>query len=228
MTTLVLLAATLLAADPVPSAAETLEPRRFHEIERDLVAALKAEATAESLEERADAVRKLCAIYREVNDDPRLLTSVGLQDFRSRARGRLANVQRRLERKIALAAQAERAKARRGEATAPVQVSQADEAQLALAREVTAQVTLASYSLGGPSQIFEAAGGAFGGGAINDHGQELVELIQRTIAPQKWDVNGGPCTIVYYRPLMCLVVTATGDVHDGVGGVLGGLRAAGP
>jgi len=67
-----------------------------------------------------------------------------------------------------------------------------------------------------------------GGAAVpGDYGAELVELIERTINPSFWDVAGGPGTIVYYRPLQCLVVRATAEVHGQVGGVLGDLRAAG-
>jgi hypothetical protein len=66
---------------------------------------------------------------------------------------------------------------------------------------------------------------AFGGAAVPpDWGPDLVNLIERTINPAFWDVVGGPGTIVYYRPLQCLVVTATAEVHGNVGNVLGGLR----
>jgi general secretion pathway protein D len=43
-----------------------------------------------------------------------------------------------------------------------------------------------------------------------------VELIQRTIAPSTWDVNGGPGTIRYWRPGMALVIRQTSEVHDDV------------
>jgi hypothetical protein len=65
---------------------------------------------------------------------------------------------------------------------------------------------------------------AAGGGAVADHGKELVELIQKTIAPDTWDVNGGNGVIVYYAPLKVLVVSQTDDVHGFVGGLMGALR----
>jgi hypothetical protein len=55
-----------------------------------------------------------------------------------------------------------------------------------------------------------------------------VNLIEHTIAPTKWDTVGGPFTVMYYAPLKVLVVRATGEVHEQIGGALGGLRAAGP
>jgi hypothetical protein len=66
---------------------------------------------------------------------------------------------------------------------------------------------------------------ALGGGPLAaDWGPDLVELIERTINPAFWDVAGGPGTIVYYRPLQCLVVRATSEVHGRVGGLVGDLR----
>jgi hypothetical protein len=62
----------------------------------------------------------------------------------------------------------------------------------------------------------------------DDYGQQLVDLIQRTIAPSSWDVNGGLGTIYYWRPGRALVVRQTGAVHDEMGDVLGQLRNAGP
>jgi hypothetical protein len=66
------------------------------------------------------------------------------------------------------------------------------------------------------------AGGPFGGAGqfTGDYGPELVDLIQRTIAPQTWDVNGGLGTIYYWRPGRALVVRQTGNVHDQIGGLL--------
>ncbi len=66
--------------------------------------------------------------------------------------------------------------------------------------------------------------GAAGGAALADYGGALVELIQRTIAPEFWDVNGGPGTIVYYRQWQALVVRATGDIHEKIGGTVEDLR----
>ena len=68
-----------------------------------------------------------------------------------------------------------------------------------------------------------------GGNAVaEDHGDELVELIQRTISPDIWDVNGGEASIYYYRPLHALVITAPGGVHRQTGNALNRIRAAGP
>jgi hypothetical protein len=79
-----------------------------------------------------------------------------------------------------------------------------------------------------------ARGGAFGGGAFggndafekaaNANGADLVDLIQKTIDPPSWEVNGGVGSIVYFNNLRVLVVRQTADGQEDIGGVLGGLR----
>lgn len=44
------------------------------------------------------------------------------------------------------------------------------------------------------------------GNIQNDAGPELVELIQKTISPAHWNVNGGPGSIYYWRPGRALVI----------------------
>jgi hypothetical protein len=68
-----------------------------------------------------------------------------------------------------------------------------------------------------------APAGVIGNG-VADYGQDLVDLIHAVIQPDIWDVNGGPASVVYYRPLQVLVVRAPGEVHDQIGGALNGLR----
>ena len=62
-------------------------------------------------------------------------------------------------------------------------------------------------------------------GADDDNGQMLVDLIQKTISPNSWDVNGGPGTIYYWYPGRALVIGQTDDVHDLIGGVLGQMQS---
>ena len=74
-----------------------------------------------------------------------------------------------------------------------------------------------------------STGPAMGGQAqADDNGIALVELIQQTIRPDIWDVNGGQASIVYFAPLRALVVRAPGDAHRRADHLLNRLRAAGP
>lgn len=61
--------------------------------------------------------------------------------------------------------------------------------------------------------------------AAQDYGPLLIELIQRTISPQSWDVAGGASTIRYWRPGMALVVRAPQGLHEQLGPLLGQLRS---
>jgi hypothetical protein len=62
------------------------------------------------------------------------------------------------------------------------------------------------------------------GGGPQDEGQALVDLIEATIAPETWDVNGGPGVIRYWPAWHVLVVRQTDDVHEQIGGIVHGLR----
>jgi len=53
--------------------------------------------------------------------------------------------------------------------------------------------------------------------------RQLINLIQSTIEPDSWDVNGGNGTIRFFPLLNVLVVRATGEVHYQIGGALGRL-----
>ena len=72
---------------------------------------------------------------------------------------------------------------------------------------------------GGGSAAAGAASGAVGGG-----GWQLVELIQRIVAPDFWDQQGGKGTIHYFAMRRILVVRATSDVHAQVKDLLTALR----
>lgn len=67
-----------------------------------------------------------------------------------------------------------------------------------------------------------AAGGA---AAVAASATALINLIQNTIQPESWQVNGGLGTISFFgNPLYVLVIRNTGDVHHQIGGVLPGVR----
>ena len=92
------------------------------------------------------------------------------EELRRKVRSRLAQLAQRINRRVA----------RR---------------QRDAAREGPPSVSRTSELAGVLGQQAGAAAGPAGGGANNaddDYGPALVELIQTTIAPATWDVNGGP------------------------------------
>lgn len=54
--------------------------------------------------------------------------------------------------------------------------------------------------------------------------QELITLIQDTIAPDSWNVRGGRGSIGYFSPIHALVIRANGEVHHQIGGTLEQVR----
>jgi hypothetical protein len=192
-------------------------PRRLADINRSMLEAIRADANAQTDNERLEAVRQMAQVYCEILDDPRFATSDTLKSYRARLWSRMTRIKQDAERRL------EREKRQQAGAL-DLQQLQALEAAT---RSLSEQMTLMSYTMGGPSYVFQQGGGAMGGAAVQDHGQQLIDLIQRTISPQFWDTAGGPGSMFYYRPLMALVVSATSEVHGNVGGLLDALRRAG-
>lgn len=57
-------------------------------------------------------------------------------------------------------------------------------------------------------------------GAQNENIESLIDVIQKTVDPESWDVNGGPGSITYYYDR--LVIRASPLVHQKIGGLLRG------
>lgn len=192
------------------SAAETakkLEPRGLFEIHKQLRRLLRDEAVVKERQVWERTVVDLVKLYGEITRDDRLLTSNALNSYRVKLRARLMKVQKRLER------EQEQAREQRGR-----------DDQLAAGGDKGH--TGSTGSLGDSTQSDQSSSSAAGarGGASFDDGLALVELIQRTISPKFWDVNGGPGSIVYYRQWHALVIRATPEIHRQIGGEIGGLR----
>ena len=217
MSTILLFCALGLGADTSTTATTAANApaagieRPFHEIQQAMSAALRTEAAAKNLSQRGSAIRQLCALHREIVSDSRYVTSDKLKEYRAKVWSRLQHTRTELKQQIA-----------RQAGRPPLDATSEDAASQA-ADSLAASLSLADYSVGGPGYLLARGGGAFPA----DNGQDLVDLITRTINPQFWDVNGGPGAIVYYAPLHCLVVTATSEIHGKIGGVVGGIRAAG-
>jgi hypothetical protein len=213
-------------AKPEPGAKASTE-RGYHEISKDMRDIMKREALAKSNSEKAAAICDLCTLYRELARDSRLELSDTLKEYKGTIRNRLVRSKSDIKAYLA-----------REKRTAPKIKKQADGQELVASQAQSAsqsladQMALVSSSLGGPAKVFSnaAAGqqpaGGFGGG-MADYGSDLVNLIERTIAPDTWENNGGNGSIVYYPGLMALVVRATSEVHNDTGALLDNLREAG-
>jgi hypothetical protein len=208
MVTALLAGVLLLAADPSTTASES--PRPLVQIERDVSAALKQEATAKDRTGRAAAIQALCDLHESIVSDQRHAVSDTLKSYRVKLWSRLTRVKRELRSEAARAA--------------GKPADQQAEAQVRMpAASLASTLALADFAGGAPTGLLARGGAA----QTASNAQSLIELIERTIDPDFWDVNGGPGAIVYYPPLQCLVIRATSEVHGKIGGAIGGVRDAG-
>jgi hypothetical protein len=191
--------------------------RSYHQYEDAIDDALRTEARAKDEHQRAEAIRRLAALFRELRRDPRLETSDTLKGYKTKVWSRLTRVKADLQRQVDREAKLAKREGNESETKA---IQQATES---LAEQMSAM----NYTMGGPGYVLAQTGAAFGGGAVADNGQELIDLIQHTIRPDYWDTVGGPGSIFYFRPLMALVVRASSEVHGNVGGLVDQLRRAG-
>jgi hypothetical protein len=192
--------------------------RGIHEFAQRISELLKQESGAKDHAARATAACAMCELHGQIVHDPRYATSDALKEYRGRLWSRLTKIKAELKQQLA------RSKATKSALDDLALLEAADSASVSAADSLAESLAILDQTQGGPGQLL-----AFGGAAVRtDWGPDLVALIERTINPSFWDVLGGPGTIVYYRPLQCLVVRATREVHGNIGGLIGNLRRAGP
>lgn len=187
--------------------------RSYTQIDRDISAFLRNEALAESEFSRAAAIRDLCTIAIEVRFHEKFETSLMMQTLKNRIRSRLSKIAKKTARRY---------KTQKLADNEILLAEGADEPDLDLILSQNMQLT--GFSSGGPISFFSNTHGANGGGIIERNADDLIRLIQSTIDPSFWDVNGGVGTIVFYAPLNALVVRATEEIHYKIGGSISQLE----
>ncbi len=183
--------------------------RSLTAIQVDVHNALRAEASSRRLGPIAADVLRVIDLYREMASHPKRHDSPLLQRLGLQVRSRLKDVCDRIDRQIAR-----------------------KDKRVTNSKRLSALAPPETHLL---AQQFGAAGAGQGAppaaplpGATGeiDYGPELVDIIQQTISPATWDINGGNGSVVYFAPLRVIVVSAPATVHGQVGDVLGQLRAA--
>ena len=81
----------------------------------------------------------------------------------------------------------------------------------------------ARHARGRPAKRYPD-GTTYAGPAEQRNARRLIALIQSVVAPDTWDVNGGPSSASYFDLYQALVIRAPQSVHGEVGEALGGLR----
>ena len=194
--------------------------RPIGDIRKDVAAFIKR-SKSKVADEKAAAIFDLCLLHREIVNDPRFEKDGNLTNFRAMIGSRLKKCKTDIE--IALKREA-RARKREGID------EEADQMLLDAAEENADEVFVASVMsdhlhtigqvTGGPAQILDYANGSFGGRLEND----LINLIESTIAPGSWRSAGGDGQMFFYRPVLALVVSANVDVQGRIEGLLRTLR----
>jgi len=216
-----LLVAAMLAAGPaegVPPAEAVVEkplvpPRAGRELESAIHTALRR--WAKPTEAQAEpAARDFLVLYNELQRDT-VLARTTRNPLAAKLRGRLAALAQQIEKQRATANG-------RPAADRPGSVDLAGKDGVLAQRG-------GGWGQPGGFGGGMGFGGAMGGqGAVKDDaGEDLVDLIQKTISPGSWDVNGGPGSIYYWRPGRAIVVSAGDDVHDQVGDLLDQMNRLG-
>jgi hypothetical protein len=212
-------AASPALSPPAVEAEQPLVPPRSGVELRDAVRdALKRWAQVEDKQAQL-AAREFLLLYQELGADDQMARSQREQ-LRTKVRGRLLTLSVQVKKWAAI----QRRLAKKQQPQSVDVATQPNADTLAQFGGFGGQGGMMG---GGQGGMMGMGGGGFGGAARDDYGEDLVELIQRTVAPTTWDVNGGPGSIYYWRNQRALIIRQMGEVHDEIGGVLEQLHRAG-
>ena len=221
VTAVVLIAMSLShAGEPASCASANEAPGQSlkpHELRVAVRSALKQEANSSGAEYEP-AVRELVRVHQQLQGDVLLVRDERLQ-LTHIVKQRLQRASTQIEKKSTK----NKAKGEKGDSFDQTRTASLGTLANIIQESLPGQwqeppVAAQQFAFGG-----NAATGQ-GRPAARDRGQELVELIQITIAPDTWDVNGGLGTIVYFAPGKSLVVRQTSEVHGNLGGLIRDLR----
>lgn len=159
---------------------------------------LKKEGAAKSFEEREPLTKELAKLYQEMRIAMRSGSAALLSKDEYRLRMRLVGIVKDLNQKVAKAEEE----------------SMRQSAKIVRNPEGYSKSAFAEPSIQGGGTITAA--------------NNLIQIIITTIDPDGWQANGGTHVIEYWAQGMALVVAAPADVHDQIGGSLGGIRTQGP
>jgi hypothetical protein len=211
------LIATILAVavsgEPVPADAV----KSAHELREAIHAALVAEAGAETQAERLAAVARIVRLYGDLKDNPHIAFRDRVR-LRTKLRSRLRRVAADMKRDLGKTNSEKIESAIASDSGASGGQAQSDPGK-ALVELIESTIRTETWTGRGgrgvvavhaPGRVAGDAGagggggfggGIGGGGGVNSaaaQAESLIELIQTTIRPETWEVNGGRGTIMYW------------------------------
>lgn len=201
-----------------PDLATKQPARSLTAIQTDVRAALTAEAKSRRDGNSVPQILRLVDLYLEMATHPKRDKSAMLDELGQQVRSRLVTIRDRINRQITDAKRADKSRKASGSVAATQE-------NRVLAQQVPAPPN-AGNARQGIGQGLAVTGIQRAAGLPADMGPELVELIEATISPATWNINGGPGAIVYYAPLHVLVVAAPQNVHEEIAGVIRQLNIA--
>jgi hypothetical protein len=223
----------------VPPAAAQSHDRSAKEL-RQAVGGAMRRANAAKPAERPAAVQTLVDLFNELGRD-RQLSALERQRLGAEVRSRLVRFAAQFRHEVTRDGQKNASRSSGGVAIAEAgggpAVEGLDELVDLIEKTIRPDDWVLAQRVGGAgaggqgaaagAAAGQAGAGAFGGGLEQQtqaNGEALAQLIQDTIAPDTWDIRGGPGTIIYYNPLRALVIRQTGDAHEAIGDLLGAAR----
>lgn len=228
-------AAVSQSASPAPAVSAESPARSAKELRLSVAESLRRANSAKGAD-RGAAIQSLVDLFQELGRD-RQLSASERQRLGAGVRSRLARFATQFRHELTRYSQRSSSESAPGAAGGPA-VEGLDDLVDLIQKTISPHDWVLAQRIGGPGGTGQAGagmagqagqgagGGAFGGieQQTEANGQALVDLIETTIAPDTWEIRGGPGTIVYFNPLRALVVRQTGDAHDALSDVLGGLR----
>lgn len=185
------------------------QPRSIRDLRLDTAAAIEKSRHADRHRTTAVIV-DLCSLHDELVVHPDFAASTVLTGCRARIAGRLADMKRELQKQTG-----------RLDGTKLAGDSGGGESALA-GYLVGRHLRIGGWLAGGPGGQTWWMAGSFAPG--DEHAVELINLIQTTIHPDRWRVNGGEASIGYWSPGLALVVTADQLTQERIESLLIGLR----
>ena len=207
-------------------------------LRKDLKAFVK-NSKSDDIDTQVGAVLDLCRLHYELVNDARYNDYFQLQGFRAVASKRLKTYIKEVEiKKKRFDRQAQKDAKKKSKAdtesdSTEGQVVDSDgnpypeptEEDADRDQFVSEAMSRSMYSMsqftGGPVHMFGYLPGNF---APPWHDEDLINLIETTINPDHWKVNGGDADLFWYDPAKALVITGSSEVHDRVSDMLHQLR----
>jgi len=166
-------------------------------------------AQADSVSDQVALTLDIVSLVKQLSSDPRFPRSRQMNQLRTALFTRLRSIRKDVEADI-----------RRQKRKPTINASKRGPENIEINPTILAQLNQVAN---GNANL--PGGNLANAGQLPDYAPMLIEVIQQTISPPSWDVNGGASSIQYWRPGMALVVRAPDGLHREMSPLLRQLRS---